>query len=82
MCFTCFDKVPIIKIIVFLLLITLKEWLVTNLKDCCGSDVKRHINCEDIFENRINGVIITNIIFGIIAISYQVTLKVVKKIPY
>ena len=82
MCLTFFNKAPVIKIIAFILLITFKEWLVLKLRDCCGSDVKRHINCKDIFNNNVIGVVISNIIFGIIAISYQVTLKIVTKIPY
>ena len=81
LCSTCFDKNPIIKIIVFAILLAIKEILVTKIKNCCDYNIKRHIDCEDVFNDKINGVIVTNVIFGLIAISYQVSLKIVAKIP-
>ena len=81
LCSTCFDKNPIIKIFVFAILLAIKEILVTKIKNCCDYNIKRHIDCEDVFNDKINGVIVTNVIFGLIAISYQVSLKIVAKIP-
>ena len=53
-----------------------------KIKTCCDYNIKRHIDCEDVFNPKINGVIATNVIFGLVAISYQVSLKIVKGIPY
>ena len=77
-----FDVFPLIKIIAYIILITIKIIIITRINHCCDVPVSRHISCSDVFHEKTDWIIILSVIFGLIAIIYQIVVKIVKRNPY
>ena len=78
----CFETFPIIKIIGYIILLTFKIIIVTKINHCCDTPVSKHISCYDVFNEKTDLIIILSVIFGLIAIIYQIVVKIVTRNPW
>ena len=78
----CFDFLPLIKIIIYIIFLSIKIFIITRINHCCDSASSRHLSCYDVFHKKTDWIIILSVIFGLIAIIYQIVVKIVTRNPW